>query len=338
MSLYVVTGGAGFIGSHLTDALLRAGYKVRVLDDLSTGRRDQVDAMAEFVHGDVGDRALMGEVAEGAAGIFHLAAIASVQRSNEDWCGTHRTNQSGTVCVLDAARAAGRIPVVYASSAAIYGDQGSQAIREGVRPRPQTAYGVDKLGSELHASVAAGVHGVSTLGCRFFNVYGPRQDPNSPYSGVISIFARRILEGQPVKLHGDGQQSRDFTHVADVVRHLFLGMGVLRGAPQARVLNICTGRGTTIRRLVATLGKVTQRSPFIEQGPARDGDIRVSLGDPNEASHVLGIQATIELEEGLRTLLPKGQAAPDFWSQSCRPGRQDLGFGRAPSSDGWRGG
>lgn len=315
MSLYVVTGGAGFIGSHLTDALLRAGHQVRVVDDLSTGHREQVDPAVEFVQGDVADRDLMGRMAEGAAGIFHMAAIASVQRSNEDWCGTHRVNQSGTVCVLDAARAAGRIPVVYASSAAIYGDQGSQAIREGVRPRPQTAYGVDKYGSELHAAVAASVHGVSTLGCRFFNVYGPRQDPESPYSGVISIFARRIQAGQPITLHGDGLQSRDFIHVADVVRHLFLGMGVLRGAPQARVLNVCTGRGTTIRRLVAALGKVTRRDPVIEQGPAREGDIRVSLGDPNEAIHILGIQAGIELEEGLRTLLPHDGSAPDFWSQ-----------------------
>lgn len=320
MSTYIVTGGAGFIGSHLTDFLIRAGHHVRVVDDLSTGHEENLDPAAEFIEGDVTDRALMGRVVEGAEGIFHLAAVASVQRSNEDWCGTHRINQSGTVAVLDAARAAGGVPVCYASSAAIYGDQGLLAIREGMRRRPMTAYGVDKLGSEMHASVAFGVHGVPTLGFRFFNVYGPRQDPNSPYSGVISIFAARILAGSTITLHGDGLQSRDFVHVSDVVRHLVGGMDALRREPQSLVLNVCTGRGTTIRMLAETLGEVAARVPMIQFGPARAGDIRVSLGDPSEAIHVLGLEARVELPEGLATLLPADmrQLMPGLAAQNSR--------------------
>lgn len=331
MSIFVVTGGAGFIGSHLTDWLLRAGHQVRVVDDLSTGHREQVDPLAEFILGDVADRALMGEAAEGAVGIFHLAAIASVQRSNEDWCGTHRTNLSGTVAVLDAARAAGRIPVVYASSAAIYGDQGARAIQEGMRPRPQTAYGADKYGSELHAAVAHGVHRTPTLGCRFFNVYGPRQDPHSPYSGVISIFSQRILAREPITLHGDGLQSRDFIHVSDVVRHLAVGMEMLRREPQAMVLNVCTGRSTTIRGLVQALGDVTGRRPVVEHGPARSGDIRVSLGDPNEAIHVLGIQAETELLDGLRSLLPATISMKPFWVEPAMARRRGPGMAGLPA-------
>lgn len=324
MSIYVITGGAGFIGSHLADSLLRAGHHVRVVDDLSTGHMENLDPAVEFIRGDVADRALMGQVAQGATGIFHLAAIASVQRSNEDWCGTHRANQAGTVAVLDAAREAGRVPVCYASSAAIYGDQGSAAIQESARPRPQTAYGVDKLGSELHAAVGFGVHGVATLGFRFFNVYGPRQDPASPYSGVISIFANRILGGQTITLHGDGLQSRDFVHVSDVVRHMIVGMDLLQREPQALVLNLCTGRGTTIRALADTLGLVSRSAPLIQQGAARAGDIRISLGNPSEAVRVLGLTAEVDLEAGLRTLLPVAEAADGDRLHQAAPEPQGI--------------
>ncbi|MFC7474279.1 NAD-dependent epimerase/dehydratase family protein [Dankookia sp. GCM10030260] len=299
MSLYVVTGGAGFIGSHLADALLAGGHQVRVVDDLSTGHRRNLDARAELIVGDVADAALMGQVLAGAAGVFHLAAIASVARSNEDWLGTHRANQTGTVTVLDAARQAGRIPVVYASSAAIYGDQGDGAIDEGAVPAPNTAYGADKLGSELHARVAFTVHRVPTMGFRFFNVFGPRQDPASPYSGVISIFAARIGAGQALTLHGDGLQTRDFVYVEDVVRHLMAGMEVLHAAPQATVFNVCTGRATSVLELAQTLARLDGRPLAITFGPARAGDIRASLGNPAAATAVLGVRAKTSLEMGL---------------------------------------
>ena len=224
MGTYAITGGAGFIGSHLADALLAEGHAVRVLDDFSTGRQANLDPRCHAFTGDVADPAAVWQVLAGTDGCFHLAAIASVVRSAEAWLSTHRTNQTGTVTVLEAARDLGCLPVVYASSAAVYGNAGAQAMRENLPPQPLTAYGADKLGSELHARVGWLVHKVPTLGLRFFNVYGPRQDPSSPYSGVISIFARRLADGQAVEVHGTGEQTRDFIFVADVVAHLRAAM------------------------------------------------------------------------------------------------------------------
>ena len=228
MRTYLVTGGAGFIGSHLTDALLAAGHRVRVLDDLSTGRVDNIDHRAAFLEGDIADARAVRRAMDGVDGCFHLAAIASVARGNEEWLGTHRTNLTGAITVFDAARE-GRIPVVYASSAAVYGDVGDRIPREDFLPMPRTAYGADKLGCEHHGRVAHLVHGVPTLGLRFFNVYGPRQDPLSPYSGVISIFARLTAEAGELTVHGDGQQTRDFVYVGDVVAHLIAAMRHLDG-------------------------------------------------------------------------------------------------------------
>ncbi len=304
MSLFLITGGAGFIGSHLADALLQAGHGVRVVDDLSTGRRANLDPRAELHVGDVADTALLRAVSAGVAGIFHLAAVASVARSSEDWIGTHRTNLTGTVAVLDTARAQGRIPVVYASSAAIYGDQGPGPVAEGARPAPRTAYGADKLGSELHAAVGAMVHKVPAIGFRFFNVYGPRQDPASPYSGVISIFAARIIAGQCVVIHGDGRQIRDFVYVADVVAHLLAGIATMQqeqagGRARSEILNVCTGLGTSILTLAETLGGVTGRQPTVDFGPARVGDIRTSLGNPEAAIATLHLRAQTSLKNGL---------------------------------------
>ncbi len=301
-ALYAVTGGAGFIGSHLCDALLAAGHAVRVLDDFSTGRRENLDPRCEVVRGDVADPRVVRAALEGASGCFHLAAVASVQRCNEDWIGTHRVNQAGTVCVLDAARALGGVPVVYASSAAVYGDLGEAIAREDLCPAPLTAYGADKLGSELHARVAFLVHGVPTLGLRFFNVYGRRQDPSSPYSGVISIFARRLAEGLPIAIHGDGEQTRDFVHVSDVVAHLRAAMAHLAAQAGAAVLNVCTGQAVSIRQLAQALAASLGRDARLTEGPARAGDIRRSLGDPSRATATLGARARVGLAEGLLTL------------------------------------
>ncbi len=309
MATYLVTGGAGFIGSHLVEALLAAGHRVRVLDDLSTGKRENLPRGVTLLEGDVADADLVRRAMQGAAGCFHLAAIASVQRSNEDWTGTHRTNLSGTVAVLDAARGCGRVPVVYASSAAIYGDPRATPIMEATAPAPLTAYGADKLGSELHARVAWLVHGVPTLGCRFFNVYGPRQDPHSPYSGVISIFAARVAAGQPVVVNGDGGQSRDFVFVGDVVSHLLAGMARLHGAPQAEIVNVCTGRATTLLQLLDALEALCGLRAERRFGPGRAGDIRVSLGDPGRAVALLGQRASVTLDQGLAmTLAPPALA------------------------------
>jgi UDP-glucose 4-epimerase len=307
----LVTGGAGFIGSHLVDSLLADGYRVRVLDDLSTGTRRNLDRRAELVVADVADRGAVAAAMAGAAGVFHLAAVASVARANEDWLGTHRTNQSGTVAVLDAARAAGRPPVVYASSAAIYGDTGDEPAHERLAPNPASAYGADKLGSELHARVGSRVHGVPTLGLRFFNVYGPRQDPSSPYSGVISIFARTVAAGAPIVLHGDGGQTRDFVHVADVVAHLRAALRRLPADPAiaGTALNVCTGRAVAVRELALLLSRRRGTAPLIEHGAARPGDIRHSRGRPEAAIAALGVRAGIALETGLATLDDTGRVA-----------------------------
>jgi UDP-glucose 4-epimerase len=301
MALYVVTGGAGFIGSHLVDALLAEGHAVRVLDDLSSGKRANLDARAVLYESDICDAAALHAALDGADGCFHMAAVASVQRANEDWAGTHRVNQTGSVAVLEACRGA-RLPVVYASSAAVYGDTGGAVADEGLICRPQTAYGVDKLGSELHAAVGWGLHGVPSFGLRLFNVFGPRQDPVSPYSGVISIFAGRIARGEAVTLHGDGGQTRDFVYVADVVAHLLAARGFLAGRPRAWVANVCTGAETSVLALAEGLGRVLAVGVKSAHGPARAGDIRRSVGSNERAEALLGVRAQVTLEQGLRLL------------------------------------
>ena len=308
MSIFTITGGAGFIGSHLADALLAAGHRVRVLDDFSTGQAANLDPRCEVLRGDVCDHSLVQRSLLDSAGCFHLAAIASVARANEDWLGTHRVNLGGTIAVLDAARAMGGLPVVYASSAAVYGRVDGPA-EERLQSAPLTAYGADKRGSELHAAAGAQVHGIPSLGFRFFNVYGPRQDPDSPYSGVISIFAKAIANGQTVTVHGDGQQTRDLVFVADIVSHLTTGMRFLLNrktngeTPRALVLNACTGRETSVLEMAAILGELLSRPPAIEHGPTRPGDIKRSVGSYAMARATLGLTAQTSIRTGLAATL-----------------------------------
>lgn len=328
MSTYLVTGGAGFIGSHLADALLAAGHKVRVLDNLSTGRLENLDPRCELLVGDAAEAETVQDAMQGMDGCFHLAAIASVMRANEDWVGTHRANQTATIQVFDAARRNGRVPVVYASSAAIYGDQGDGAIREDAAPHPLTAYGADKLGSELHAAVGFGVHGVPSCGMRFFNVYGPRQDPSSPYSGVISIFCSRLRGGTSVTLHGDGKQTRDFVYVGDVVRALMLAMERMQHG--ASVYNVCTGQPTTIRQLARSTASLLGITPLLGEGAARPGDIRHSVGDPGKAWLELGFRAETPLIVGLgRTLYAQPARTDRVPGRIRRPVAPSPGEARA---------
>jgi UDP-glucose 4-epimerase len=317
MSRYLITGGAGFIGSHLTEALLRAGHQVRVLDDLSTGQRPR-DPAVDFVEGDVADAALMRDAVAGVVGIFHLAAITAEARCQAAWARANQVNQGGTIAVLEAAREAGGLPVCYASSAAVYGEQGPRAIQEAARLRPHGHVGADKLGSEQQAALAFALHGVPNLGLRIFHVYGPRAEGGPRHDiqrDVVAIFAERILAGQVITLHGDGQQVRDFIHVADVVRHFFAGMQLLQLQPQALVLNLCSGRGTTIRGLADQMGVVAGRVPLVQFGPRRPEDRRSILGDPNEAIHVLGAEAGMDLESGLRTLFPAAEPSVLEWAR-----------------------
>ncbi|HEX3501570.1 MAG TPA: NAD-dependent epimerase/dehydratase family protein [Stellaceae bacterium] len=304
MAHYLVTGGCGFIGSHLSEALLAAGNRVRILDDLSTGKHANKADAAELIEGDIADPACVARALAETDGCFHLAAIASVEKGNRDWLGTHRSNLTGSITVFDAARSArgGQpVPVIYASSAAVYGDNPQVPLTEDSATRPLSAYGADKLGCELHARVASHVHGVPTVGLRFFNVFGPRQDPTSPYSGVISIFVDRLKADRPLAIYGDGKQTRDFVYVGDVVSALLAAMRVLpAGSP---VFNICTGRATSvldIAHLIAGLCGVTASVDF---QPPRAGEARVSFGDPARAAAVLGTRATTELHDGLARML-----------------------------------
>lgn len=253
---------------------------MRILDDLSTGRRANAPNAAEVIVGDVADRAAVMAAMAGMDGCFHLAAIASVARSTEDWLGTHRVNLTATINDLDVARhgVGGPTPVVYASSAAVYGDSEQIPLSETGPTRPLTAYGADKLACEWHARVGGLVHGVPTFGLRFFNVFGPRQDPRSPYSGVISIFADRLRRGLPLTVFGDGEQVRDFVYVGDVVAFLLRAMD--RASHTGGVANVCTGRSTTILELARVLGQLGGIAPDIRFAPPRTGDIRRSLGCP----------------------------------------------------------
>lgn len=301
MAGYLVTGGCGFIGSHLCERLLAAGHRLRVLDDLSTGKRENLPAGVELRVGSVADAALVQDAMAGLDGCFHLAAIASVQRSVEDWLGTHATNLTGAIAVFDAARRHGALPVVYASSAAVYGDNPQMPLAETAATSPMSAYGADKLGCELHARVASLVHAIPTTGFRFFNVFGPRQDPHSPYSGVISIFIERLRRGLPLKVFGDGLQSRDFVFVGDVVDHLIAAM--TNPTQGSRVFNVCTGRSSTLAQLVEVLGELLGVVPAVEYEAPRSGDIRVSLGDPTICRTGLGVSAETSLRDGLAATL-----------------------------------
>eukprot|EP00440_Ansanella_granifera_P035739 gb/GFBE01038768.1/.p1 GENE.gb/GFBE01038768.1/~~gb/GFBE01038768.1/.p1 ORF type:complete len:310 (+),score=64.14 gb/GFBE01038768.1/:1-930(+) len=305
MPTYLVTGGAGFIGSHLVEALCAAGHAVRVVDNLSTGKKENLPDGVEMVEGDVADLELMRAAVKGCDGVFHLAAVASVQKSNEDWLGTHRANLTATITVFEVARTAsasgGAIPVIYASSAAVFGANQECPQSESSAVVPLTAYGADKLACELHARVASHVHKVNSVGFRFFNVYGARQDPSSPYSGVIAIFASRLAAGKGITIFGDGQQTRDFVYVKDVVKFLMASM--FDKPPQgAEVYCLCTGRTTTLLQLAEALGQVIGAKPDISHGEERTGDIRTSFGNPAKLREKFGFGAETTLGEGLANM------------------------------------
>ncbi len=302
MSTFLVTGGAGFIGSHLCDALMGDGHAVRVLDDLSTGKLENLPPGATLVRGSVADPDILGRALEGVGGCFHLAAIASVERGVREWLLTHRTNLGGTVALFDAiARRGPPIPVVYASSAAVYGEPASLPLSEDAGKRPLSAYGADKYGSELHALVATRVHGIPTVGLRFFNIYGPRQDARSPYSGVVSVFAGRLRNHEPITIFGDGNQTRDFVFVIDAVRALKAAMTLSPNG--ASVFNICTGTAVSVLELARHLGAIGGWTPDIRFAPARTGEIRHSVGAPERARRVLGLAEPVPVRAGLERLL-----------------------------------
>lgn len=304
VSKFVVTGGCGFIGRHLVSSLLADGHLVTIVDDLSNSSAANLPAGVTVTVGDVADHALMREVLDDAAGCFHLAAIASVAECEADWARSHRVNAGGTVSVLNAARATdgrGAIPVVFASSAAIYGNQHSVPIRESTPPAPQSVYGADKLAGEINGAVSVNSFGVPFTALRFFNVYGPGQNPSSPYSGVISRFVSQALSGSELTIFGDGSQTRDFVYVADVVRHLKRAMET--SSDQPRIFNVCSGQETSISHLAETVVRLAGGSARIARAPARGFDILRSLGHNGAAMSALALKAETDLRSGLANVL-----------------------------------
>ena len=316
MPRFLVTGGAGFIGSHLVHALLEEGHAVRVLDDLSSGHRENLPQQVELAEADVTDPAAVESAIDDVDGCFHLAAIASVARSHRDWLRSHQVNLTGTINVFDQARPSRRrreLPVVYASTAAIYGNCGSFPVDEESPAAPLSAYGADKHACELHARVAGAIHGVPTVGLRFFNLYGPRQDPLSPYSGVISIFADRLLRGEPVEIFGDGEQARDFIYISDAVQALRRAMRV--ATTGAFVFNVCTGKATSVSSLADTMAELCGTKLVVRHRPARCGEVRISIGDPQRAVEQLGFTAQTKLTDGLEMTLDVLRRGPEVEAQ-----------------------
>ncbi|MBF9234410.1 NAD-dependent epimerase/dehydratase family protein [Microvirga alba] len=301
---YLVTGGCGFIGSHLSESLVADGSSVVVLDNLSTGRRDHLTEAAELVVGDVRDHALLERLARDCDGIFHLAAVASVPRCTQEWHISHGINLSASIDIFEIA-AECDIPVVYASSSAIYGEAERTPIGEDDPKQPISAYGADKYAMELHALAGARTRDLRSFGLRFFNIYGPRQDPHSPYSGVIAVFIQHALNGTPILIHGDGEQVRDFVYVADAVRVCRAAMERLQDqtSATAEVSNVCTGQPTSIRTLTTSIADLVCRNLPVSNGPERAGDIKTSIGDPSRLSRLLGVSPSTSLPDGLRSIL-----------------------------------
>ncbi|MFJ4386609.1 NAD-dependent epimerase/dehydratase family protein [Pseudomonas sp. NPDC089408] len=304
----LITGGAGFIGSHLCDALLDKGYAVRILDDFSTGRRGnlQVDhPRLELIEGDVADAGLVTQAAAGCSAVVHLAAVASVQASVEDPVRTHQSNFIGTLNVCEAMRVHGLRRVLFASSAAVYGNNGEgESIAEDTPKAPLTPYAVDKLASEQYLDFYRRQHGLEPVVFRFFNIFGPRQDPSSPYSGVISIFCERAVQGLPITVFGDGEQTRDFLYVGDLVQVMVQALE----QPQVEegAVNIGLNQATSINQMLAALGQVVGSLPAVSYAPARSGDIRHSRADNQRLLARFEVAQVTPMVDGLARLLGKG--------------------------------
>jgi UDP-glucose 4-epimerase len=300
----LVTGGAGFIGSHLVESLLAAGYLVRVFDNFSTGRHANLPldhAGLEIVEGDVADQQAVDRAVQGVAALVHLAAVASVQASVEDPAGTHASNFLGTLHLLEACRRHQVRRFLYASSAAVYGNGASLPISEGAAVQPLTPYACDKLASEQYLDFYGREYGLEPGIFRFFNVFGPRQDPASPYSGVISIFVGRALAHRPLTIYGDGTQTRDFIYVADLVTLLMQALAAPRLASGA--VNVGTGSQTSLLDVLDQLRTLLGRPLEVNHQPARQGDVKHSLADIRLLQERFAFQPRFSFGQGLENLI-----------------------------------
>jgi len=292
----LVTGGAGFIGSHLVDALLALGHRVRVLDNLSMGKLANLpldNPQLQFIQGDVADAAVVAQAVAGCAAVAHLAAVASVQASVDDPVATHQSNFVGTLNICEAMRLHGVKRVLFASSAAVYGNNGEGlAIDEATPKAPLTPYAADKLASEHYLDFYRRQHGLEPAIFRFFNIFGPRQDPSSPYSGVISIFTQRVQQGLPISVFGDGEQTRDFFYIEDLVA---------QGA-----VNVGWNQAVSLNQLLAQIGELCGGLPVVNYQAPRAGDIRHSRADNQRLQAHYQLPAATPMREGLRRLLAQG--------------------------------
>jgi nucleoside-diphosphate-sugar epimerase len=300
---YLVTGGAGFIGSHIAEELLRRGQRVRIVDSLVTGKRHNLEPLrgAEFLEGDLADLRVAQRAVDGMEYVLHQAAIPSVPRSVKDPVTSNRANIDASLNVLVAARDAGVKRFVYAGSSSAYGDTDVLPKREDMPTRPLSPYALQKLVVEQYCQMFTRLYGFETVTIRYFNVFGPRQDPGSPYSGVISLFATALLDGRQPVIYGDGEQTRDFTYVTNVVD------GVLRacGAPKAsgEVINVATGGRISLNELLRTMNRIVGTDTKAVYQDGRAGDVRDSQADITKARQLLGYVPIMDFEEGLRHTL-----------------------------------
>lgn len=299
----LISGGAGFIGSHLTEQLLAAGHSVRILDNLSTGKRENLPThpQLDFVLGDIRDQGLVMEVVAGVDAIAHLAAVASVQASVDDPTGTHETNFDGTLYLLEAARKNNIRRFLYASSAAVYGDNTRLPLAEAETPNPLSPYAVDKLAGEYYLRFYHAKFGIETTAFRFFNIFGPRQDPSSPYSGVISIFIDRVRQGAGVTLFGDGRQTRDFVYVGDLAA--LLVQALARPETVGETINVGCGKQCSLLELLEALEKLTGKPIARRFEAARLGDIVHSRADITKLVRLSGKAPATDMATGLSAIL-----------------------------------
>ena len=298
----LVTGGAGFIGSHLVAHLLAEGIEVRVLDDLSRGSRENLAAAGcadcEFVEASVCDDAAVHRAVKGVRWVYHLAAVPSVVESVAQPVRTNAINVEGTLHVLDAARACGVERVVFAASCAAYGDAPELPTREDMRPQPASPYALQKVTSESYCRIYGELYGLEAVVLRFFNVYGARQDPYSDYAAVVPRFATAAVRGEAVRIYGDGEQTRDFVHVADIARAC--GRAAKTTGVGGQIFNIARGAAVSINELVAAVSETVGREVEVEHLAERAGEVRHSVADTTRAVSQLGFKADIDLKEGLR--------------------------------------
>jgi len=305
--MFLVTGGAGFVGSHLAVALLDGGHDVRVVDNLTTGLRANVPAGAEFIEGDLTDPATAVAATAGCEIVLHQAAVASVPLSISEPRITHDANINGTFNVLMAARDAGVRRVVFAASSAVYGNAPELPKAEDMPVEPCSPYALQKLVGESYCQLFTQLYGLETVALRYFNVFGPRQHPSSPYSGVLSLFIRAALSGEAATMYGDGEQTRDFTYIDDIVN------GVTRAvfAPgiSGEVINIATGASISLNEAWATLVRIVGPLPAPSYGPPREGDVRHSRADIAKGQRLLGYRPRVSFETGLRHTVEWAQRA-----------------------------